>query len=101
MNIIIKIPSIVEKYSPYFEDLFSEEGYIYFQKYLSGLILSEKKTVEAINRLFIVSPRNQSSFNRFMNRQNFDILALDKRRVSLMQQTALTAFKTEVGNSYR
>lgn len=99
MNIIIKIPSIIEKYAPHFKDLFSEEGYEYFQKYLSGLILSDNKTVEGINRLFVVSPRNQSSFNRFINRQNFDLLDLDKRRICLMQEATATAFKTEIGNS--
>ena len=34
MNIIIKIPHVVEKYAPYYEALFSEEGYEYFRRYL-------------------------------------------------------------------
>lgn len=99
MNIIIKIPHVVEKYAPYYEALFSEEGYEYFRRYLSGLILSEKKTVEAINRLFVISPRNQSSFNRFLNRQNFSIVDLENRNIDLMQQTQDTAFKIAQGNS--
>jgi hypothetical protein len=99
MNIIIKIPSIIEKYSPYFEDIFSEEGYEYFQKYLSGLYLSDNKTVVAINRLFVASPRNQSSFNRFLNCQNFSLSDLETRCISLMQQNSATAFKIEAGNS--
>jgi hypothetical protein len=99
MHIIIKIPSIVEKYAPYFEDIFSTEGYAYFQKYLSGLYLSENKTVEAINRLFVTLPRNQSSFNRFLNCQNFSLSDLSQRSIGLMQQNSSTAFKVAVGNS--
>jgi hypothetical protein len=99
MNIIIKIPSIIEKYSPYFEDIFSEEGYAYFQKYLSGLYLSDNKAVEAMNRLFVASPRNQSSFNRFLNEKNFSLSDLQTRCVAFMQQNSMTAFKVESGNS--
>ena len=97
MNIIIKIPNVIEKYAPYYENIFSEEGYKYFQRYLSGLLLSENKTVVAINRLFVIEPRNQSSFNRFLNRQNFDLMDLEKRNIDFMQESPATAFKPEVG----
>ena len=94
MNIIIKLPNVVEKYAPDYADLFSVAGYEYFRRYLGGLLLSEHKTVEAINRLFVIEPRNQSSFNRFLNRQNFRIADLEKRNMSLMQTNRLTAFKS-------
>lgn len=99
MNILVQLPCIVEQYAPQFEDLFSDEGYIYFKRFVSGLLVSENKTVEAINRLFVTDPRNQSSFNRFMTRQNFDLAALNTRRVGLMQAHETTRFKTAVGNS--
>ena len=93
MNILLSYPQIVESYSPSFEDLFSPEGYIYFQRYLSGLMVSENKTIEAINRLFVLERRNQSSFNRFMTRQNFDVAALHRRRLDWLQGQAATRFK--------
>ena len=66
MNILLRYPKIVAAYSPHFEDLFSREGYVHFCRYLSGLLVSENKTVEGINRLFVLDRRNQSSCNRFM-----------------------------------
>ena len=95
MYILLKYPKIVESYSPYFEDLFSPSGYRYFRRYLSGLLVSENKTIEAINRLFVLEKRNQSSFNRFVNRQNFDIGAIHSRRLSFLQSKEATRFKTE------
>ena len=89
MNIIIKLPNVVEKYAPDYADLFSVAGYEYFRRYLGGLLLSEHKTVEAINRLFVIEPRNQSSFNPFLNRQNFSIADLEKRNMSLMQTNSM------------
>lgn len=94
MYALIRIPSIVERYAPDFEDLFSPEGYRYFRRYLSGLLVSENKTLEAINRLFVLERRNQSSFNRFVNRQCFDLEALNSRRVGMMQSAEATRFKS-------
>ncbi len=99
MNILVKLPCVVERYSPEFESLFSPEGYRYFRRYLSGILVSDNKTLDGINRLFVTERRNQSSFNRFVNRQNFDIEALNRRRVGLMQQTELTRFKSSAGDS--
>ncbi len=83
----------MEHYAPHFERLFSPEGYRYFRRFLSGLLVSENKTLEAINRMFVLEPRNQSSFNRFVNRQSFDLAALNRVRVGLMQQSEATRFK--------
>jgi hypothetical protein len=99
MNILVQFPCIVEHYAPQFENLFSPEGYLYFKRFLSGLLVSDNKTVEGINRLFVTDPRNQSSFNRFMNRQNFDLAELNNRRVKLMQTHEATRFKTSIGSS--
>ena len=94
MHILVKYPCIVEQDAPHFEHLFSPEGYRYFRRFLSGLLVSENKTLEAINRLFVLERRNQSSFNRFVNRQPFDMVALNRARVGLMQQTGATRFKS-------
>ena len=97
MNIVISYPSVVTHYAPVFKDLFSPEGYSYFQKYLTGLILSDNKTVESINSLFVLDKRNQSSFNRFMNRQSFDLEKLNERRP--LQEVAKA--KAQLWNTFR
>ncbi len=70
MYLLVQIPLLVSKYSEYFKDIFSVEGYEYFKRFISGLLVSENKTIEGINRLFVLDVRNQSSANRFMNRQS-------------------------------
>jgi hypothetical protein len=42
----------------------SPEAFTQFQRYVSGLIVSENKTVEGINRIFVIDVRHQSSLNR-------------------------------------
>ena len=63
--VLIDFPSIVHKYAPYFESCFSSAGYEHFKKALSGFMLSDNKTLEGINRMFLVNSRDQSSFNKF------------------------------------
>lgn len=99
MNILVQFPCIVEHYAPVFEDIFSPEGYNHFKRYISGLIVSENKTIEGINRLFVLDRRNQSSFNRFVKRQNFDLAELNNRCIALMQKKEATRFKTSAGDS--
>lgn len=93
MVLLTEFPSIVKKYAPYFENCFSPEGYQHFKKAVSGFMVSENKTLEAINRLFIFDVRNQSSFNKFFNRQNFDLEKVDKVRIEMLQQLSGTKFK--------
>lgn len=93
MILLTDFPSIVKKYAPSFEKCFSPAGYEYFQKAISGFIVSENKTIEAINRLYLLSPRNQSSFNKFFNRQNFDLNQINQVRLSVLQKNEGTKFK--------
>ena len=51
---LVDIPEIIKHYAPLYKDLFTTAGYENFQRYLSGLLISDNKTVEAINRLFVV-----------------------------------------------
>ena len=63
---LVEFPELVQHYAPFFQDVFSAEAFIEFERYISGLIVSENKTVDGINRLFIVESRNQSSLNRLL-----------------------------------
>ena len=61
---LVEIPEIVRHYAPFFTSVFSPVAFKQFQRYSSGLIVSENKTVEGINRIFVIDVRNQSSLNR-------------------------------------
>ncbi|HEY4722057.1 MAG TPA: hypothetical protein VII92_09440, partial [Anaerolineae bacterium] len=60
---LVEFPELVQHYAPYFTPVFSAEAWVEFERYISGLIVSENKTVEGINRLFVQESRNQSSLN--------------------------------------
>jgi len=61
---LVEFPELVQHYARYFEKVFSAEAFMQFKRYLSGLIVSENKTIEGINRLLVLESRNQSSLNR-------------------------------------
>ena len=63
---LVEIPDIVRHYTPFFSSVFSPQAFQQFQRYVSGLIVSENKTVDGINRLFVLDVRNQTSLNRFL-----------------------------------
>lgn len=68
---LVEFPEIVQYYAPFFQDVFSAEALIEFKRYISGLIESENKTVDGINRLFVVESRNLSSLNRLISKSPF------------------------------
>ena len=53
---LVEIPDIVHHYAPWFASVFSPKALQQFQRYISGLIVSENKTVEDINRLRTATP---------------------------------------------
>jgi len=50
---LVEFPELVQHYAPFFKDVFSAEAFIEFEWYISGLIVSENKTIDGINRLFV------------------------------------------------
>ena len=77
---LVEIPEIVRHYAPFFTSVFSPEAFKQFQRYISGLIVSENKTVEGINRIFVIDVRNQSSLNRLLTESPFSVDALNRAR---------------------
>ena len=73
---LVEFPELVQHYAPFFEDVFSAAAFIEFERYISGLIVSENKTVDGINRLFVVESRNQSSLNRLLTESPFSLNTL-------------------------
>jgi SRSO17 transposase len=84
---------LVQHYAPFFASVFSEKAFIQFQRYISGLIVSENKTVEGINRLFVLEIRNQSSLNRFLTESPFSVEALNQARLTLLASFLGTQMK--------
>ncbi len=81
---LVEYPEIVTHYAPAFRDVFSAEAYIEFQRYISGLIVCENKTVDGINRLMVVENRNQSSLNRLLTRTPFALGAMNRARLRML-----------------
>lgn len=90
---LVQIPELVKHYAPAFRELFSARSYEHFQRYLSGLLVSENKTVEGINRLFVLDPRDQSSLNRFLTQSGYDEVQLNECRLDLLQQREASRIK--------
>jgi len=90
---LVEFPEIVQHYAPHFESVFSAEAYVQFQRYLSGLIVSENKTVDGINRLFVIEKRNQSSLNRLLTESPFSMKALNQARLGLLASLPGTQIK--------
>ena len=63
---IVEFPEIVEHYAPYFEGVFSAGVFVEFKRYISGLLVSENKTIAGMNQLFVKEKRSQSSLNRLL-----------------------------------
>lgn len=92
---LVEFPELVQHYAPFFKDVFSAEAFIEFQRYISGLIVSENKTVDGMNRLFVVESRNQSSLNRLLTASPFSLDALNQARLEVLARYPATRIKPQ------
>jgi hypothetical protein len=90
---LVAFPEVVEHYAPFFDDVFSAEAFVEFKRYISGLIVSENKTVDGINRLFVFESRNQSSLNRLLTVSPFSLAALNRARLAVLASVPATQRK--------
>jgi hypothetical protein len=90
---LVEMPALVRHYAPHFEDVFSPVALIEFERYISGLIVSENKTVDGINRLFVMESRNQSSLNRLLTKSPFCLEKLNQARLDLLASLPGTRMK--------
>ena len=95
---LVKPLEVVDHYAGAFKDVFSVREMEQLKRYLSGLMISPNKTVEGINRLFILDVQDQSTLNRFLTDSSFDVEALNSHRVKWMQECPQTAFKQAAEN---
>jgi hypothetical protein len=90
---LVEFPELIQHYAPFFDDVFSAEAFIEFQRYISGLVVSENKTVDGINRLFVHESRNQSSLNRLLTQSPFSLDVLNEKRLALLASLPGTQMK--------
>jgi hypothetical protein len=96
---IIAPLSVVERYSPAFKEVFTPQESKQFWRYVCGLLINENKTVEAINRLFVDDPMDQSTLNRFLTDSGFELGRLNEVRLDFLQSAPDTAFKQGGGGT--
>ncbi len=90
---IVELPEIVRHYAAWFKPVFSTKALVQFQRYISGLIVAENKTIEGINRLVVYESRNQSSLNRLVTSGNYSESVLNQQRLALLASLPGTALK--------
>lgn len=93
MLALVEFPELVQHYAPYFESVFSEAAWIEFQRSISGLIVSENKTIDGINRLFVHESRNQRSLNRLLTESPFSLAELNSARMAVLASLPKTQLK--------
>lgn len=80
---IVKFPQIVQDSLPDFAAVFqTAEQQKHFCEYVTGLIVGDKKTVAAINALYL-NKNDQSSLNKFLTQAVWDEQQLNRLRVEL------------------
>jgi hypothetical protein len=92
MPAIVDFPTVVQEALTIFGDLFdTEPARRHFAEYLTGLIVAENKTVSGINREFALTT-DQSCLNRWLTEVEWDVTALNDRRLPWLQQAPQTRY---------
>lgn len=90
---LVSIPEVISHYAAHFASVFTTRELEHFKRYISGLMVSENKTIEGINRLFVLDVKNQSSLNRFLTASKYEVAQLHDRRLELMNSQEQTKLK--------
>lgn len=93
---VISHPQIIEEGTKPFQALFSKEAFEHFKRYLTGLVVSQNKTIEGINQIFL-ERFDQSTLNRFLTQMNWSEKTLNDRRVEWLESDPQT--RTRAKNS--
>ena len=89
---IVEFPTVVQNAMVDFAELFDcEPQRRHFGEYLTGLMIAERKSVSGINREFAVTT-DQSCLNRFLTEAEWDVEALNLRRLELLQKSLDTRY---------
>jgi hypothetical protein len=92
MPAIVEFPKVVQDAVADFGDLFSNECQRrHLAEYLTGLMVAERKTVLGINGEF-AETTDQSCLNRFLTTADWDVEALNERRLQELQKDPATRY---------
>lgn len=80
---IVCIPPVLNKLCKFYRGFFTKPQFNHFKRLITGLIVSENKTIQEINDCF--GERNQSSLNRFVN-SDLDIDGLNRLRLRQVKE---------------
>src|SRR6516165_5321448 len=92
---IVGFPQLVQDSLDRYGDLFANECQRrHFAEYLTGLKVAERKTVLGINREF-AETTDQSCLNRFLTDAEWDVGALNQRRLEGLQKDPSTRYSDQ------
>ena len=92
---IIEFPTLVQDGLAQYGDLFGNEPQRrHFAEYLTGLIVAERKTVLGIHGEF-AQTTDQSCLNRFLTDADWDVAALNTRRLEQLQKDPSTRYSDQ------
>lgn len=92
---IVEFPQVVRDALDSYGDLFANECQRrHFSEYLTGLMVAERKTVLGINSEF-AQTTDQSCLNRFLTDANWDVEALNQRRLDELQKDPSTRYSEQ------
>ena len=92
---IVDLPQVVQEAMHEFADLFAcEPQRRHFGEYLTGLMIAERKSVSGINREF-AQTTDQSCLNRFLTAAEWDVAALNERRLEWLQKSPDTRYSSQ------
>lgn len=82
---IVKLPSFIENILPCFSLIFNKAQLRHFGEYLTGLMVSENKTVTGINSQFL-DHTDQSSKNHFLTEAEWDEKSVTDERLRMVKE---------------
>src|SRR2546421_10399900 len=92
MLTIVDFPTVVKDALAVFGEVFdTEPARRHFAEYLTGLIVAENKTASGINREFALTT-DQSCFNRWLTEVEWDVTALNDRRLAWLHHAPQTRY---------
>lgn len=92
---IVEFPQVVQDALNPFGALFANEPQRrHFAEYLTGLMIAERKTVLGIHDEF-AQTTDQSCLNRFLTEVDWDLNALNLRRLELLQEDPSTRYSDQ------
>lgn len=95
MPAIVEFPQIVQEALTHYGDLLANEPQRrHFAEYLTGLFLADRKTVVGINGEF-AQTTDQSCLNRFLTAADWDVKAINCRRLELLQKDPSTRYHAQ------